>query len=286
MQLLLYWVINLAIFYAYRVTGDDPSTLVHHDHDCHELVLIEKGQSTFSIENRLYTAQAHSLVVIGNLERHHIRIDQVPYHRQIVLIPNSLLIQQVRLPQLASFFLYRPQNFTHVLELDEELFQLLRQRFDRIIDEFQADRPLKEHQLGLLVEMMLVELYRRRSECFNWESTPDMDTVFRVQRYVAQHFREDLTLLQMAETHHVSHYHLSRCFHTITGTGFQQYLTLCRLNEAKRLLLSTALPITLVAEQCGYGDVNNFIRIFRSREGITPLKYRKIGGSQLQVEKA
>lgn len=270
----------MAVFNAYRVTDDHPASLVHHDHDCHELVLIEKGQSTFSIENRLYTAKAHSLVVIGNLERHHIRIDQTPYHRQVLLIPNNFLIQQVRLPQLASFFLYRPQNFAHVLELDNALFENLQRHFDGIIDEFASDRLLKERQLGLLVEMMLVELYRTRPECFNWDSTPDMTMVFRVQRYVAQHFKEDLTLLQLADASHVSHYHLSRCFHAITGTGFQQYLTLCRLNEAKRLLLSTDLPITLVAEQCGYGDVNNFIRAFRTREGVTPLKFRKLGGSQ------
>ena len=274
----------MAVFNAYRVTEDNPTSLIHHDHDCHELVLIERGQSTFSIENRLYTAQAHSLVVIGNLERHHIRIDQSPYHRQVVLIPNNFLIQQVRLPQLATFFLYRPQSFTHVLDLDDELFQILQHHFDRIIDEFQADRPLKERQLGLLLEMMLVDLYRSRSECFSWDSTQDMTTVFRVQRYVAQHFKEDLTLSEMADDFHISRYHLSRTFRDITGTGFHEYLTLCRLNEAKRLLLSTDMPITLVAEECGYGDVNNFIRAFRTREGATPLKYRKTSGSKPQIE--
>lgn len=276
----------MAVFNAYSVTEGITESLIHHDHDCHELVLIERGQSTFSIENRLYTAKAHSLVVIGNLERHHIQINQTPYHRQVVLIPNNFLIQQVRLPQLASFFLYRPQNFTHVLELSDELFESLRRHFDRIIDEFESDRLLKERQLGLLVEMMLVDLYRQRPECFNWDSTPDMTMVFRVQRHVAQHFKEDLTLLQMADASHVSHYHLSRCFHAITGTGFQEYLTLCRLNEAKRLLLSSDLPVTQVAEECGYGDVNNFIRAFRTREGITPLKFRKIGGARPQIEQA
>ena len=64
-----------------------------------------------------------------------------------------------------------------------------------------------------------------------------------------------VTLYQIAVQNrfHVSYYHLSRRFQDITGYGFQQYLTICRLNEAKRLLLMTDIPITLVAENSGWG---------------------------------
>jgi AraC-like DNA-binding protein len=262
-------------FTAYRQTGDDPSTLIHHDHDCHELILVETGSSAFTIENRLYTAGEHSLVVIGNLERHHIRIDQTPYHRQIMLIPNGFLMREIRLPLLSSFFLYRPQRFSHVISLGEDLFRAIERHFSGIIEECRADRPLKERQLGLMLEMLLLELYRGNPQCYSWENSQEMTTIFLAQRYVAQHFRERLTLADVADQYRVSRYHLSRRFQSITGYGFQKYLMVCRLNEAKRLLQMSDQSVTQIAEQSGYGDVNNFIRAFKAHEGMTPLQFRK-----------
>ena len=148
-------------FNAYTISKSDPGSLKHHDHDCHELVLIEKGASVFTIENRVYTATAHSLVVIGNLERHHIQIDQTPYCRQVMLIPNSFLLEEFHHPMLASFFLYRPKGFSHVLRLDQALFELLFQHFCGIIKEFEANEPLKEHRLGILLEMLLVQFKQK-----------------------------------------------------------------------------------------------------------------------------
>jgi AraC-like DNA-binding protein len=262
-------------FTAYLHTGDDPATLIQHDHDCHELVLVERGSSEFTIENRLYIAGGHSLVVIGNLERHYIRIDQTPYHRQIMLIPNDFLIREIHLPLLASFFLYRPQRFSHVISLNDDLFHAIQRHFSGIIEECRNNRPLKERQLGLMLEMLLLELYRGNPQCYSWENSQEMTTVFLVQRYVAQHFKEHLTLSDIADKYRVSKYHLSRRFQIITGYSFQKYLTVCRLNEAKRLLRMSDHSITLITELSGYGNVNNFIRAFKAHEGMTPLQFRK-----------
>lgn len=268
---------------AYRQIGDDPQTLIHHEHDCHELILVESGRSTFTIENRVYTVKPRSLVVIGHLERHHVRIDQTPYHRQIMLIPNSFLIHEIKTPLLASFFLYRPKGFSHMLPLSDAMFAVLREHFSNIIGEYQQGLPLKDTRLGLMLDMLLIDLYRGMRECFSWENTQDMAIVFEVQRHVAQHYTERLTLADMAERFHISRYHLSRRFQAITGYGFQRYLTVCRLNRAKQLLLTTDLPVTGVSEGSGYGDVNHFIRTFRDHEGVTPLQYRKRMASEAEM---
>ena len=269
-----------SMFNAYYQTTEDSNFTKHHDHNYHELILVERGEVDFSIENCLYTAKEHSLVVIGHLERHHCEVLQTPYQRRVMRIPNDFLIQYVRLPLLASFFLYRPKSFTHVLTLNDNLFEKVRERFDAIIEELRVELPLQEHQLGILLELLLMELFRNRPECFfNWQSTQDMTTIFHIQRYVARNFNQELTLAALADLFHVSPYWLSRSFRIITGSGFQQYLILCRLNEAKRLLLSTDLPITMVADYSGYRDVNNFIRAFRMHEKVTPLKFRKNGGA-------
>jgi len=262
-------------FNAYKPHGDDPSKLIHHNHDCHELVLVESGHVSFSIENTICKAGPHTLVIIGNLERHHIFVDGLPYHRRVMLIPNAFLTEKIRMPQLVSFFLYRPKGFEHVLQLDDELYRTIERDFDTIIEEFNSNLQLKEQRLEVLLELLLIDLFRGKHECFSWENREDMNIVYQVQRYVSQNFTKDISLSETAERFHVSQYYLSHRFQSIAGYGFQQYLIFCRLNEAKRLLITTDLPVSILCEQCGYEDTNNFIRAFRKREGITPLQYRK-----------
>ena len=47
------------------------------------------------------------------------------------------------------------------------------------------------------------------------------------------------------------------------------------MEQAKKLLLSTSLPIADVAEQSGYGDYRVFTKVFKKSEGITPSQYRR-----------
>ena len=64
-------------------------------------------------------------------------------------------------------------------------------------------------------------------------------------------------------------------FKDISGVTFKEYLILYRITEAKKLLITTDLSISEIAEQVGYINVNNFVKIFRDREHTTPLQYRR-----------
>ena len=49
--------------------------------------------------------------------------------------------------------------------------------------------------------------------------------------------------------------------------------------QAKKLLLTTSLPIAEVSEQSGYADyrvfIKVFIKVFKKSEGVTPSQYRR-----------
>lgn len=67
---------------------------------------------------------------------------------------------------------------------------------------------------------------------------------------------------------------LRRRFTAATGTTLHAYRISCRIAEARRLLLGTGLPLTVVARECGYGDVFAFSRAFRQHTGTPPATYR------------
>ena len=47
------------------------------------------------------------------------------------------------------------------------------------------------------------------------------------------------------------------------------------MEQAKKLLLTTSLPIAEVSEQSGYADYWVFTKVFKQSEGVTPSPYRR-----------
>ena len=52
-------------------------------------------------------------------------------------------------------------------------------------------------------------------------------------------------------------------------------LTNIRMERAKKLLVSTDLPVSEVAQRSGYADYRVFTKAFKKAEGVTPSQYRQ-----------
>ena len=83
------------------------------------------------------------------------------------------------------------------------------------------------------------------------------------------------TLAEAAKHVHMNPSYLSQLFKQQTGTNFIDYVTRIRLAEAKRLLTTTTLRISEIAERLGYADLAYFTNIFKKSCKITPSEYRK-----------
>lgn len=94
--------------------------------------------------------------------------------------------------------------------------------------------------------------------------------------YVNLHFT-DLTmcLADVAEQFELTSNYVSRFFKQETGCSFIQYITMLRMDRAKELLITTEIPIKEIVMQIGYVDVANFVRKFKSCEGLTPGQFRE-----------
>ena len=79
----------------------------------------------------------------------------------------------------------------------------------------------------------------------------------------------------MAEQFELTSNYVSRFFKQETGCSFIQYITMLRMDRAKELLITTEIPIKEIVMQIGYVDVANFVRKFKSCEGLTPGQFRE-----------
>ncbi len=85
---------------------------------------------------------------------------------------------------------------------------------------------------------------------------------------------KDLLLDEIAGAAHTSPYHFSRLFKESTGLAPHQYVIERRVQRAKELLSSTALPIAEIALLCGFAHQSHLNRHFKRLLGVNPKALR------------
>ncbi|MFK4066310.1 helix-turn-helix domain-containing protein [Streptomyces sp. NPDC029674] len=85
---------------------------------------------------------------------------------------------------------------------------------------------------------------------------------------------EPVTLAEIAGEVHLSVYHFVRVFKAATGVTPYRYLTRLRVEEAKRLLRGTDLPIARIASRCGFAGPGALSAAFLRQTGSRPSDYR------------
>jgi AraC-like DNA-binding protein len=97
----------------------------------------------------------------------------------------------------------------------------------------------------------------------------------RMARYLENHMQEPFSSKKLEDELHYHIDYLSRCLKKHTGMTPLQYQQHIRMERAKQMLAHTMTSIQEIAYEVGYEHSSYFIRIFRSKEGITPGAYRE-----------
>jgi AraC-like DNA-binding protein len=96
----------------------------------------------------------------------------------------------------------------------------------------------------------------------------------KVFDYVRSHLAESIKIPDMAKRAHLSDAHFAREFKSTLGETPLEYLTRCRIEEAKRLLKHGDLKIGEIACRVGLRNASHFAKVFREHVGMTPSQYR------------
>lgn len=97
----------------------------------------------------------------------------------------------------------------------------------------------------------------------------------KAQAYIADHYQKDLSIEEVAELADLSISHFCTLFKQVTGYTFLEYLTQCRMEKAKTILLNTNVKVYQVAPLVGYQDPRYFTQVFKKVTGKTPSEYRE-----------
>lgn len=129
---------------------------------------------------------------------------------------------------------------------------------------------LLSNLLSGLLTSLLTEKENSRSD-----SSQLPPLLAKVKKRFDQDYMQPFSLDELAHAEHISKYKLVRDFTAHLGISPINYLISVRIENAKRLLISTCDPINEIAAAVGIDNMNHFIYLFKKSEGMTPGAYRK-----------
>lgn len=96
----------------------------------------------------------------------------------------------------------------------------------------------------------------------------------KVMTYAHQNFHKPITLAEVAKITSMTETAFSRFFKLHTGMTFINCLNEIRLGHASRMLIETTHSISEIAYDCGFNNISNFNRIFKTKKKCTPKDLR------------
>lgn len=101
-------------------------------------------------------------------------------------------------------------------------------------------------------------------------------TIHHAIEYMQIHYTKDLNTTVLSKHYGLSAKYFGALFKEVTGITMNDYLLVIRLENAKKLLLTSNQTIEQLSRNVGIHDVYYFTKLFKRAEGITPGKYRRM----------
>lgn len=127
---------------------------------------------------------------------------------------------------------------------------------------------------SLIVKLLTLALTSNRSE--DQTGSALRQKLSAVNRYIEEHFTEEITLEMLSSLFYISKYYLTREYKKIYGKTIFQHIITCRINCGKKLLRFSDHSVEEIAHLCGFNDQSYFARQFKKSENVTCFAYRKM----------
>lgn len=140
-----------------------------------------------------------------------------------------------------------------------------------IVNKLQTSETLKEaHTLVQDFCKIILELIEKK------QATKNDTIIGYVCSFLQEHYHNsNLGIEAIADSVQLSSGYLGKLFRNHTQLSFNDYLKNIRLEEAKKLLISTEDPIAYVSEKVGIINTTYFFTLFKKAYGLSPAQFRE-----------
>ncbi len=133
----------------------------------------------------------------------------------------------------------------------------------QLVNELHKGAGADERFMAMLASVMLEQAYRVLTTPETGGINPRHIHFVRLQAvlgYIHEHLAEELSAQLLADKAQVSLAHFRRLFEEAMGAPPHRYVLAARLEQARKLLTMTTLPISRIAEDCGFSSQSHLDR--------------------------
>ncbi len=246
---------------------EDWAMLDLHSHRHYEIYFLSKGNRSFFLADSLYKISAPTLVVIPpnavhktegqSFERHNVNVSE-----EYLSVYEKHVLDKFAL----KFIKLSPQeNKTLVTVLNEAYNVNPHEKFSQ--DKFRSVFSYFVY----LISNLSVDLEQPKTNVNN--AIPPL--YLKILDYLNTHYAEDITLDVLSKFFFIPKPTLTYNFKKFIGRSPIDFLVDVRLTKAKQMLVATKKGLEEIAYLNGFSSANYFGLIFKKREGLSPLNYRK-----------
>lgn len=106
-------------------------------------------------------------------------------------------------------------------------------------------------------------------------SPPEKELLDKINDYIDKNLEYEINRSDLAAHVYLNPDYLNRIFKQMTGNSLKEYIIIKKMEAAKSLLLTTNLPIGIVAAKVGYGHLSHFSTAYKKMFSESPLKTRQ-----------
>ena len=243
-----------------------------HWHEFYELAFAISGEGTHLLNGTAHSLAYGAVFLLTPTDFHALKPDVRAGTLELYnfVFSDALLSAEIR-----ALVFGASKNY-HVQFLDAERARM-RERFHAIWTEGQADAPGHGLMVRALLEQILITLARQQPPP-DPQAYPSIHhpAIQQALIYIDHHFREPLSLKDLAEQVHLAPNYLSELFQRTTGMPFGVYLQDVRLRFALSILQSSSVSITEACYISGFSNLSHFTRAFKKKFGDSPRERRRL----------
>lgn len=265
-------------------------------HQSARFLLIKKGKGKIKIQNKIYEIKDKSLVCILPWEYTEvIEVKKsIQYH---ILKYNFDSVNKI----IKSFYNLDTENLSLINSIyefpivycNDEQFLYFSNIFKSLILELGEDSIFHYNSNNYLSSAFvlnkiidIVITYRRLQDDLNEKkeniAKENFDKI-NIFRYLSSHLSEKLTASLIAKLFFISAATVNRYIKETTSLSFNNLLTHMRIGKTMDMLLYTDLSIDEISKITGFTDASHLCKVFSSRVGKNPNKYRQSFNQILQM---
>lgn len=238
----------------------------NHSHPSYMIVVVFSKEDIF-VEPKIEIKNKHFFATITSPDIQHNDISENFTRYYCIMIDKEYFEKQYRLysDNLPCFDL-------HQFSLCSDILKTLN------TFAFEYSKCMKNSDITLEAQTTLITHWIIRSilgENMDMRSVSSNYSVGRVQQYIEQHFDENITVEKLAQIAYISESSLNRLFKKETSFTPIEYLIQTRIEKSKILLKRKDIPVTEIAQRCGFGSSAHYTSCFKRLVNISPSEYRE-----------